>query len=63
MKWFLRILGALMVLAGLVWILQGVNILAGSMMSGQPVYAALGVVVGAVGVVLLALANRRKRAS
>ena len=62
MKWVLRVLGMLMALVGIVWILQGVNILPGSFMTGQPLYAVLGVVVGAVGVLLLVLANRRKPA-
>jgi hypothetical protein len=61
MKWFLRVVGVLMVLAGIVWILQGVNVLPGSFMSGQPVYAALGLVVGSLGVVLVVFANRRRR--
>jgi hypothetical protein len=63
MKWFLRILGALLVLVGLVWILQGVNLLPGSFMSGQAVWAVIGIVVGAVGVVLEVLANRRRPAN
>jgi uncharacterized membrane protein HdeD (DUF308 family) len=62
MKWFLRILGALFVLVGIVWILQGVNLLPGSFMSGQAVWAVIGIVVGAVGVVLEVLANRRRQA-
>jgi hypothetical protein len=63
MKWILRILGVLMVLVGLVWILQGVNVLPGSVMSGQAVWAVIGIVVGAVGVVLEVLANRRRPAN
>jgi len=61
MKWFLRILGGLLVLVGIVWVLQGINVLLGSMMSGQPIYALLGVVVAALGVVLLVFANRRRQ--
>jgi hypothetical protein len=63
MKWILRILGVLMILVGLVWILQGVNVLPGSVMSGQAVWAVIGIVVGAVGVVLEVLANRRRPAN
>lgn len=43
------LLGVLLVLVGIVWILQGLNVLPGSMMSGQLVYAVLGLVVGAAG--------------
>jgi hypothetical protein len=61
MKYVLDILGGLMALIGLVWILQGVNVLRGSMMSGHSIYAVLGLVVAVIGGSLLFLANRRPR--
>ena len=61
MKTILYIVGILFILAGVVWILQGFNVLAGSMMSGQIQYAILGLVVGVIGIVLLVYANRRPR--
>jgi hypothetical protein len=60
MKWFLNILGVLLILVGIVWILQGINILLGSFMSGQPLYAVLGIVVAIIGIFLLVFANRRR---
>jgi hypothetical protein len=60
MKWILNILGVLLILVGIVWILQGINILLGSFMSGQPLYAALGIVVAIIGIFLLVFANRRR---
>ena len=60
MKWFLNILGVLLILVGVVWILQGINILLGSFMSGQPLYAVLGIVVAIIGIFLLVFANRRR---
>ena len=62
MKWVLNVLGALLALVGIIWILQGINVLLGSFMSGQPLYAVLGVVVGVIGVGLLVFANRRYKA-
>jgi uncharacterized membrane protein len=62
MKWVFNTIGILLVLVGLVWILQGVNILPGSFMTGQIQYAYYGVVLDVVGVVLLVLANRRSKA-
>lgn len=62
MKWVLNVLGALLALVGIIWILQGINVLLGSLMSGQPLYAVLGVVVGVIGVALLVFANRRYKA-
>ena len=53
------VIGALLVLAGIVWILQGTNVLPGSAMSGQPVYALLGVVALAIGGVLAWRSFRR----
>ncbi len=53
MQWIRGIVGVVLVLIGLVWIGQGVNLLPGSFMSGQPIYAVLGLVVAALGVWLL----------
>jgi len=59
MRWVMNVLGAILVLIGIVWILQGVNILLGSIMSGRLQYAAIGVVAAVVGIGLLIWANRR----
>jgi drug/metabolite transporter (DMT)-like permease len=61
MKWLLNILGAILVLVGVIWILQGVNILPGSFMSGHILYAILGIIVGAAGAFLLTFTNRRRK--
>ncbi len=53
MVWVKGVIGGLAVLVGAIWILQGINVLGGSMMSGHPGYAVLGAVVGAIGLVLL----------
>ncbi|MDD5367939.1 MAG: hypothetical protein PHQ40_02545 [Anaerolineaceae bacterium] len=61
MKWFLNIAGAILILVGIVWFFQGLNVLLGSFMSGQPMYAALGVAVVLVGAGLIYWANRREK--
>lgn len=61
MKWFLNILGILLILVGLVWILQGVNILGGSYMSGQIQFSGLGIVAAVIGAGLLFLSYRRNK--
>ena len=61
MKIVLSILGVLLTLVGIVWILQGFNILLGSFMSGQLLYALLGLAVAILGIGLLVYANRRPR--
>jgi LPXTG-motif cell wall-anchored protein len=55
-----NILGILLVLTGGVWILQGINILPGSFMTGQTQWAVYGVITLILGVGLLLLTNRRR---
>ena len=47
------VLGAILALLGLLWILQGLNIIGGSGMSGHAIWAVVGIIIGAVGVFLL----------
>ncbi|MGA2124235.1 MAG: hypothetical protein ABSG58_07405 [Acidimicrobiales bacterium] len=60
--WIRGIVGVLLVAAGVVWILQGANVLHGSMMSGHGGYAVLGAVVLVLGAVVLGWAWRRRGA-
>ena len=59
-KIILDIFGALLVLMGLVWILQGVNILPGSFMTGQIQWAINGTISALIGATLLFFTNRRR---
>ncbi len=61
MKVVLNIFGILLILVGLVWILQGFNVLLGSMMSGHMQYAILGLLAAVIGIALLLYANRRRK--
>jgi hypothetical protein len=60
MRIVLNVLGVLFLLAGCVWILQGINILPGSFMTGQTKWAIYGCILAVVGVGLLISANRRR---
>jgi hypothetical protein len=60
MKITLQIFGVLLFLTGLVFFLQGINILPGSYMTGDPQWAINGGIAMAIGVSLFAWANRRK---
>jgi hypothetical protein len=60
--WIRGIIGTLLCLAGIVWMLQGLNVVHGSMMSGHGGYAVLGAVVLVLGVVTLAWAWRGRGA-
>ena len=53
MTWLRLIGGIVLVLLGLLWIGQGLNLLAGSAMSGQAMWAIIGVLVALVGACLL----------
>ena len=53
MRYVLLIVGGLMILVGGVWLLQGVGILPGSFMTGQPFWAVMGAISLAVGGLLV----------
>jgi hypothetical protein len=61
MKIALNIVGVLLVLAGSIWFLQGINVLPGSFMSGQSQWAVRGGIAALVGVGVLLWANRRRQ--
>ena len=58
MKNTLRTIGVVLMLMGVIWFLQGVNILPGSFMTGQIQWAYYGGVAVIVGASLLVAANR-----
>lgn len=53
--------GGLAILMGLVWALQGLSVLPGTFMRGDPMWVVIGLVVAAVGVALLASGITRMR--
>lgn len=61
MRTLLAIIGALLVLVGVVWLLQGIGVLPGSFMTGQPRWALYGAVAVVVGVLLIAFSRRPPR--
>jgi uncharacterized membrane protein HdeD (DUF308 family) len=52
------VLGVLLLLVGIVWILQGINVLPGSFMTGQTKWAVNGAICVVLGIVLLFWAIR-----
>lgn len=58
--WVMLGFGLLLDLIGTIWLLQGVNILPGSFMTGQVFWAGAGIVAMIVGMGLVVLAMRRK---
>lgn len=55
-----NLLGVLLLLAGVVWIFQGINVLPGSFMTGQTQWAVYGTITVVVGIALLVWTNRRR---
>ena len=59
-KFVARILAILLVFLGAIWILQGINVLPGSFMTGQIQWAYRGGVIAIVGLALFFFLGRRR---
>ena len=59
--WPFLVPGVILSGAGLVWTLQGLNVLRGSVMSGSSLWATLGPIILLVGLALIAIAIARRR--
>ncbi len=60
MRVLVSIIGVLLILMGIVWFFQGINVLPGSFMTGQPRWAVFGAIAVILGIFLLVWTNRRK---
>ncbi len=60
MKIALNVIGVVLVLLGGLWFLQGLDVLRGNVMSGQPQWVFIGAVVALIGIGMLVFANRRR---
>jgi hypothetical protein len=63
MRIALNVVGAALVFFGGVWVLQGINVLPGSFMSGQMRWALRGGIAMVAGIALLIWANRKRPAA
>ncbi|HEX6895448.1 MAG TPA: hypothetical protein VF146_09255 [Bryobacteraceae bacterium] len=61
MRATLNTLGGVLIVFGLIWFLQGINVLPGSFMTGQIRWAVYGGIAVAAGVALLLVARRLRR--
>lgn len=59
MKIALKVIGGLLILAGGIWFLQGINILPGSFMTGNPQWSIYGGIAMLVGAGMFWFANRK----
>jgi hypothetical protein len=60
MKTTLNTAGAVLMLLGAIWFLQGINVLPGSLMTGQTQWAEYGGIAFAAGIALMVVASRRR---
>jgi len=58
-KTIIKLFAILLMLAGVIWILQGVNILPGSFMTGDPQWAINGAMTALIGAGMFWFANRK----
>lgn len=54
-----KVIAILLIVSGLVWIFQGIGILPGSFMSGDPQWAVNGTITAVLGLALLWLTSRK----
>jgi drug/metabolite transporter (DMT)-like permease len=57
-----RVIGVVLVVVGGVWVLQGIGIAQGSVMTGRPIWAVIGAVLIVAGAVVLRRALNRAKA-
>jgi hypothetical protein len=60
LKTIFKVFAVLLITTGVIWILQGINILPGSYMTGDPQWAVNGAVTAAIGAGLFWFASRKK---
>jgi hypothetical protein len=62
MRWVWLVIGILVFLMGILWMLQGLDIVSGSPMTGVTLWAIVGPIVAVVGLVLVGIGLRKPKA-
>jgi uncharacterized membrane protein HdeD (DUF308 family) len=60
MKIAATIISILLILVGAVWYLQGINVIGGSVMTGQSQWSVYGSIAIVIGLILLVYTNRKR---
>ena len=60
-RWIFIVVGLLLTLSGIVWTLQGLNLLGGSAMTGETMWAVIGPIAALIGLGLAGYGLRRTR--
>lgn len=59
--WMLLTIGAVCVVVGAIWFLQGLGVIGGSFMSSSPTWLIIGLIVAVVGLVIVVMGARGSR--
>jgi hypothetical protein len=59
----LTAVGVVLTIAGVIWALQGFGVIGGSFMSGDSLWAIIGPIVAAIGLILAVIGVRRARSA
>jgi hypothetical protein len=62
-KWLLSVGGVVLIIAGVLWSLQGFDVIGGSFMSGNSVWAIIGPVIAIIGIGMAVIGLRRSRSA
>jgi hypothetical protein len=63
MRWIGLVIGIIALAAGIIWTLQGFNVLRGSVMSGQTMWQIIGPIVALIGAILVIFTARSRAAA
>jgi hypothetical protein len=63
MRWVFIVVGIIMDLMGTVWLLQGLTLLPGTFMRGNPTWVVIGAIMDVIGIGLIVFGARRRRAT
>jgi hypothetical protein len=63
MRWIGLVIGIIALAAGIIWTLQGFNVLRGSVMSGQTMWQIIGPIVALIGAILVIFTARGRAAA
>jgi hypothetical protein len=63
MRWIGLVIGIIALAAGIIWTLQGFNVLSGSVMSGQTMWQIIGPIVALIGAILVIFSVRGRAAA
>lgn len=62
-NWLVSVAGVVLIIAGVIWSLQGFDVIGGSSMSGKSIWAIIGPIVAVIGLGMAFMGLRRRRSA